>query len=305
MSTLVHVRPSTSSPTIATILPPEKIHSLDFIGSFKTTDGVPSILKSLHEIIKFNLDEFHTQPSSSDAFALLRTKVQEAGIFVLLIGNLGSHHTSIDVDIFRGFALADDLAPFIIINDQDSHSAWSFTLIHELVHLLLGQTGISGGTSELAIERFCNQVSSEFILPSNEIDDILIDTSSTIQDMEIIISQFARNRNISSSMVAYKLYLVGKIDHETWTTLHDNFRKMWLKERTDRRKKTRESEGGPNYYIIKQHRLGTPLIHLVHNMMTAGDLSTSKAGKVLGIKPNNVQHLFDITRQGNIAFDAG
>jgi len=37
------------------------------------------------------------------------------GIFVLLIGDLGSYHTAFDLEVFRGFALSDDIAPFIII----------------------------------------------------------------------------------------------------------------------------------------------------------------------------------------------
>ena len=55
---------------------------------------------------------------------------------------MGNYLSAIDVDVFRGFAIADDIAPFVVINDNDSVSAWSFTLLHELVHLLLGETGI-------------------------------------------------------------------------------------------------------------------------------------------------------------------
>ena len=58
---------------------------------------------------------------------------------------MGNYPSAIDVDVFRGFAIADNIAPFVVINDNDSIPAWSFTLLHEVVHLLLGQTGISGG----------------------------------------------------------------------------------------------------------------------------------------------------------------
>ena len=44
----------------------------------------------------------------------------------------------------RGFALADEVAPFVVINHQDHRGAWSFTLLHELTHLWLGETGVSG-----------------------------------------------------------------------------------------------------------------------------------------------------------------
>jgi Zn-dependent peptidase ImmA (M78 family) len=89
-----------------------------------------------------NLSDFRSQSSAEEAFSFLRSRAEEVGVFVLLKGDLGSHHTAIDLQTFRGFALADPVAPFVVINDQDSKSAWSFTLIHELAHLWLGQTGV-------------------------------------------------------------------------------------------------------------------------------------------------------------------
>ena len=45
---------------------------------------------------------------------------------------------------------------------------FGITLIHELVHLLLGETGISGTSLEKEIEKFCDNVASEFLLPTSE-----------------------------------------------------------------------------------------------------------------------------------------
>jgi hypothetical protein len=56
-------------------------------------------------------------------------------VFVLLVGDLGSHHSPLSQEVFRGFALADKRVPFIVINDQDAKTARSFTLIHELTHI--------------------------------------------------------------------------------------------------------------------------------------------------------------------------
>jgi len=122
----------------------EDSHPLSFIGSMQMTDGVDALAASISGTIGFDLAEFRAQASVDDAFAYIRGKAETAGVFVLLIGNLGNHHTDVEVAAFRGFALADTLAPFVVVNDHDAHSAWSFTLIHELAHLWLGQTGISG-----------------------------------------------------------------------------------------------------------------------------------------------------------------
>ena len=84
-------------------------------------------------------------------------------MFVLLKGDLGSHHTAIDVEVFRGLAIADDVAPFVVINDNDSRAARSFTLLHELTHILLGQSGFRGMRVEAEIEKFCDDVAAECV----------------------------------------------------------------------------------------------------------------------------------------------
>jgi len=272
----------------------EEALPLPFVGSMRTSDRAPAVLASIRETLQVNLADFRAQPSPQDAFALLRAGAERAGVFVLLMGNLGSHHTTIDLETFRGFALADEIAPFVIINDQDSRAAWSFTLLHELTHLWLGQTGVSGARAEVAIERFCNDVAGEFLLPSEELVQIELVNAADIEAAQARISDFARERNLSSSMVAYKLYRMGAIDQDTWRLLSAAFRDRWLQERRKEREREPDREGGPNYYMVRRHRVGTALVDLVRRMMTAGALTTSKAGRVLRLKAKQVQALIDI-----------
>lgn len=271
----------------------DEAEPLPFIGSVEMSDGVPAVLASIQETLGVDLADFRAQKSAVDAFALLRTNAEAAGVFVLLIGNLGSYHTTIDLETFRGFALADDIAPFVVINDQDSKLAWSFTLIHELAHLWLGQTGVSGARAEETIEKFCNDVASELLLPVAELALLRVSDKTDFETIQDRISDFASGRNLSRSMVAYKLYRRRTIDQETWQRLSMVFRKQWLQGRTDRRERARALEGGPNYYVVRRHRVGMALIDLVRRMMTGGALTTSKAGKVLGVKPRYVQALIE------------
>lgn len=279
----------------------EEFEALTFIGAFDSSDDFNEIKDKLRKIIGFNLTEFRNQPSPTKAFELLRNKVQTAGVYVLLMGDLGSHHTSIDVDAFRGFSLADDLCSLIIINDKDSRAAWSFTLIHEMVHLLLGKTGISGGKPESDIENLCDQIASELLLPTGEINRISIDKTFSLEEIKNAISSFAYERNISNTMVAYHLYKSDKINQYDYSSLQEYFRNKWEESREKKSEKAREREGGPSYYIVSKHRLGSPLIKLVNNMRNSGALSTSKAGKVLGVKTKNVDFLFKIVRKDNFA----
>jgi len=272
----------------------EDTKPLAFVGSARRSQGISAVLSSIRETIRIERAAFRAEVSSSRAFTLLRDRVEAAGIFVLLIGNLGSYHTTIDLQTFRGFALADDIAPFVIINDQDARSAWSFTLLHELVHIWLGQTGVSGWRAGISLEKFCDDVASEFLLPQSELAQLDIDETTPFESAKNRIGEFARSRNVSASMVAYKLYRTGTIDIENWKRMSESFRQMWITRRNEERIRARDQKRmGPAYYPVRRHRIGKALLELVGAMMRAGAITTSKAGKVLGVKGKNVQTLID------------
>ena len=275
----------------------EDIKILSFVGSMQVSDGVELFIDSINKTIVFELAKFRSQHSPEEAFRYLRSRVEASGIFVLLIGDLGSHHTAFNLEDFRGFALSDKIAPFIIINDHDSKAAWSFTLIHELVHVLLGQTGVSSNNSEKEIEKFCNKVASEFLLPKLDLESFNFNDSLDFDKKKELIISFAKERNLSCSMVAYSLYLIGTISKASWLNLNSEFRKLWLEAKEEQRKKAKEKEGGPTYYIIRKHRIGENLISLVRGMMIDGFLTTTKASRVLGVAPKNVHRLFEVKHQ--------
>ena len=269
----------------------EEAVRLPFVGSVKMSHGTPTVVLSIRNTINIGFLEFHKRSSPQDAFELLRTRAEKVGVFVLLKGDLGSYHSAIDPETFRGFALADEIAPFAVINDQDSKAAWSFTLLHELAHIWLGETGVSGGFGELAIEQFCNQVAGEFLLPREELKRISIGRARGAEALQTQIREFARERNLSGTMVAYGLYRVGAIDQETWRQLRSFFRGKWFQEQRKQREQARDQEGGPNFYVVRGHRVGKALLDLVGRMVIGGALTTSKAGKVLGVKATQVQAL--------------
>lgn len=271
----------------------EEAVPLGFVGSMSMTDGIGAVLTSMRRTIGVDLADFRAQSSPDGAFALLRSGVEAAGVFVLLIGNLGSHHTAIDVEAFRGFALADPIAPFVIINDQDAKSAWSFTLLHELCHLWLGVTGVSGVFSDAAIERFCDDVAGSFLLPESELSSVGVTQTTLGDDAAKLISDFAQQRHLSRSMVAYRLQRSGLLRADVWRTLVTRFRDQWRAGRDAQRERDRLKDTGPDYYIVRRHRLGSALLKFVSRNMSDGALTPTKAGKVLGVKARSVAPLLN------------
>lgn len=283
---------------VRSILEEGEPQNLAFIGSASMNVPAGVLLNQITEKINFSLSEFHSQADINEAFKYLREKVEASGVFVILLGNLGSHHTNISPESFRGFAIADPIAPFIVVNDRDAKAAWSFTVLHELVHLWLGTTGISGASFDSQIETFCNDIAGEILLPSSELGALSFVRQGSLEEAIEVISSFAERRKISRAMVAYKLLRTGTIDQSKWRRLSDHFRQEFL-ERRARNEVPEQREGGPNYYVVKRHRLGQALLNLVRNSLTEGSLTYTKAGQILGVKPRNVEPLVhEITTQG-------
>jgi len=266
----------------------DEAHDLAFVGSATLDAGVDQVVGSIRATLGLSLEEFRAARNPDEAFQLLRAQTEQAGIFIILIGNLGSHHTDIDLETFRGFTIADPVAPFIVLNDHDSRAAWSFTLLHELTHLWLGQTGVSAGEPDRAVERFCNEVAAEYLLPEEEVSDFDLPEPFDVESAARLVDEFAVARNLSRSMVAYRLHRLGQINASSWRRLSRFFRDRWLEEQDRRRQRGREVGGGPDYYVVRRHRLGSTLVEVTARLMHSGALTTSKAGKVLGVKPQNV-----------------
>ena len=277
----------------------DEVEPLRFVNSMSMNDGKAAVLAYMNALLNVDVRDYRTQRDANDAFNLLRTAAERVGVFVILKGNLGSYHTDISLETFRGFALSDKVAPFIVINPNDYRSEWSFTLLHELAHLLLGQTGVGNVSFDNATERFCDDVAGDFLLPDDELRTLAIDAKPDTPDIEDVserISQFANEHNLSRRMIAYKAYRRGALNRNIYDRLASDFRRQWFATK----KQKQGQGGGPDYYIMQRHRIGERIISLTDRMMSAGALSTTKAAKVLGVKPQRIQALFDSVRPGRM-----
>ena len=105
-----------------------------------------------------------------DSFNFWRSKLENAGILVF-------QALKIDRAEMRGFSINERPLPVIVLNIKDSPAARTFTMVHELVHLMLRESGLCDLTEEQAkrtpemmrIERFCNMVAGATLVPRHEL----------------------------------------------------------------------------------------------------------------------------------------
>ena len=260
----------------------ENAAEVAFVGTLALQNGEAAALSALSRIFDPVLQTGEARPG----FEELRSAIESYGVFVLLRGDLGSRHSALDTTDFRGFVIGDRIAPFIVINSNDVPTAWSFALLHEVVHLLLGHTGVSGSDADSETERFCNDVASEWLLPITELDSW---PASGLADDELAgqLGRFAQTRRVSRVLVAYRLLRAGKLDRAVYGRLVKAFRREWRHER----RHMRTGVGGPDYYVVCRHHIGKPLLDLVARGLGEGSLATTKAAIALGVKPTQVSRV--------------
>ncbi|MEJ0096537.1 MAG: ImmA/IrrE family metallo-endopeptidase [Methylocella sp.] len=280
----------------------EEAEPLSFVASMTIRDGVGAVVSSIAEVLGVEEERRRRGRNSSpdDLFRELRNRTEQIGVFVLLVGDLGSHHSAISETVFRGFAIADKIAPFVVINDQDAKSARAFTLLHELTHIWLGETGVSGNPDAVEprtpvgqVEQFCNDVAGAFLLPDSAVplakpDDF--DSADKDAAMRTI-ARIAATWSVSEPMVAHRLNRRGWITPAVYRELQATYAARWRSLKLRDKDSARETEGGPSYYVVKQFKLGNALIDFVRRTVRNNELSHTKAAKVLGVNPGSVEPL--------------
>ena len=150
--------------------------ALAFVGRFNLNSSYEKVASDVANELGINA-EFRTAASNWEVFLTnFMASAEASGILVIRSGVVASSSKrTLNTKEFRGFVLSDPIAPLVFINGADSTSAQVFTLAHELAHLWIGKSGISNpnpkkrSTDENnTIERFCNQVAAELLVPHAE-----------------------------------------------------------------------------------------------------------------------------------------
>lgn len=271
----------------------------EFVGSMSIDTPLPTIVSSMSATLGFeNQDLSLRRGDPEKLFKTLRAAAEEIGVFVLLLSDLGSYHSTIPSSVFRGFAIADHVAPFVVINAKEAKTSRSFTLMHELAHIWLGATGISGAaftgnprTKAAKVEQFCNDIAGEFLLPDKyfSVDAADFDPNDA-ESAEPIIDAIAYRWSVSGPMVAYKLYRRGDLSAEAYATLRAVYDARWLHALKAQKDKNKDSDG-PNRNVVLAHNLGDALLGIVYRSVRSDALTYTKAANLLGSKANSVETL--------------
>jgi Zn-dependent peptidase ImmA (M78 family)/DNA-binding XRE family transcriptional regulator len=263
--------------------------ALPFVGRYTVNDE-PSVVA---------LDILHTLAINPEAYTEKEpirewmSKAETAGIF---ISRTSFYHSrlKLDSDEFQGFAIADSHAPFVFINTDDWDKAQLFTLVHELAHIWIAATGISGeidprtahAPNTNPIERFCNAVAAHALMP----DRVMASLNASQFSDSRSIAQIAERYGVSSWALLVRAHgrgLVSDAGYRSMKTILDREFNEHVRALAEKNKVKEGSKGGPNPYLLRLNKNGRLFTQIVLDAFRGGVIQPTLASSLLNTPVNN------------------
>lgn len=266
---------------------------LSFVGKFSLKDDPKNVANDILKTL--NIDP--TSYQESNPLKEWIDKSEKNGIF---ISRTSFIHTrlKIDKEELQGFAIADPFAPFVFINSGDWGAPQLFTLVHELAHIWIAETGISNNIdieikkkSKLhPVELFCNEVAANALMPEESIRNI----STEIFSNSNRVFRVAKVLGVSSFSLIYRALKLDIISLAKYRTLKkeatQEFEEFLINEAA-KKARQKKKPGGPSPYLLKLNRNSRLFTQIVLDGFKGGRIEPTLASNLLNTKSNKFHKL--------------
>lgn len=227
-------------------------------------------------------------PTQYEALRSWKSAVEGLGVLVFQI-------PAIDIGVMRGFSIAEIPLPVIGINRGESPRARVFSIMHELTHLMLRQSGICDFNEDSdappetrRVEVFCNAVAAEILAPAEVFlsQPEIASRPATEQEWQEDTIQTLSNRfNVSRTFIVRRLLEHGRCTASFYQAKQALYLSQFRKSRAE------PSDVREKWGEKRQRILGDAFTGLVIDTYRSGNLTLSEMLGHLQIKTKHLPQL--------------
>lgn len=249
----------------------------------KLNEDSKEVAKRIIKELKINHKKIANTSPGYDALNYWKSFLETKGILIF-------QTTKVPLEVMRGACIVKNELPVLIINSNDSQNGRIFSLFHELVHIVLKETGISNfrfSNKELYdfVEVFCNQVAAEILVPT----ELLINTQTvknhkkseenwTHYELKNLSTLFC----VSQEVIYRRLLTLGKSSENSYKEFREN----------NKDKRYNKPKGG-NYYRNIIAKNGRHFLNLALQGYYQEKLTASSLYDCTKVKLSNLSKLED------------
>ena len=258
---------------------------LEFVSAFSLDSSPSEVAVAMSYALQLSGGWAAVEGSWINALRTLRDHIESAGVLVVFNGVVGNNtHRKLDVEEFQGFALVDEYAPLIFVNNSDYKTAQIFTLAHELSHIFVGESGLSKfenlSPTDHTIEGICNKIAAEFLVPTAELHE----QWKSAKQWSDPYQQIAKSFKVSTVVAARRALDSKLITQETFFEYYyANRAKNWAG--------SQQSGKGGNFWNNQLWRVGARFGSAVSRAVMEGRVSYTDAYRLTGLKGNTFSRI--------------
>lgn len=254
--------------------------------SASSSQAIEQFAVYARQFFQISVEDQASVKDAREFYILCRKKIEDKGIFVF--------HDSFPETEGSGFCLFHPLYPIIVVNTKkQTRGRRLFTLIHELGHVLMRQSGISDPfVRENDVEKRCNRFAGAFLVPSVYATRLLGRTPNSDPDFDQV-RWASRKLKISQEATVLrleqiKLYKAGS--HEKWRRIVHNMGNPDFSEKGGGGKEP------PPQEKVKLAKYGFRFAEAFEPLLKEGALSEINLYRATGLKPKYQRSYFDYAR---------
>lgn len=239
------------------------------------------LAEKVRQYLGLPIERQFTFKSTEQAFKAWRHILEQAGVFTF--------KDSLADKFVSGFSLLDDDFPIIFINNSNTFTRQTFTLAHELGHILYGIHGITDvdetylnfmSSHERSLEIKCNKFAAELLVPERDFIDQI--ASFSMLDLRAI-SDLAEKFSVSREVILRRLLDLNRVDEAFYKEKSGEWNEEYIR--------THGKSHGGNYYPTRIAYLGEGFARLAFASYHQGRLSRAELATHLNVKARNIEKL--------------
>lgn len=203
--------------------------------------------------------------------------------WITLVENLGVlvfQMSRVEPGECQGLSLFYSPMPIVILNGADEANVRSFTLFHELGHLLHRSGALCELESDNEVERECNAFAASFLLPKEPFLRMMGQSKEPLS----LLGAAAQHFGVSWSAVAVRLRTLRLITQDQLDSQLHIAGRVAAENLERRREKARASKGGPPHHVLKLRNLGPRYVESVLDAFHENRISATDASYFLESK---------------------
>lgn len=195
---------------------------------------------------------------------------------------------TLSINEMRGLSIAEFPLPIILVNRERVVKARIFTIIHELVHIMLRSVGVCDLETQSKIEVFCNAVAGEVLVPTEWLNKTEIYNQNRREEdwNKEAIWKLADYFSVSREVILRRLLTNQKISQ----SFYQNKRHQWLKdyEKSKEIEDGKKSGGFAPPHTDAISKVGKNFTRLVVNSYHQNKIGLSEVSDYLGVKAKHL-----------------